>query len=138
MSMLSPEGEMKKIFRYILGVFILCAIVLPIGDTTLDALTLDNIGGNLEDAQNIASDINSITTESLYDSITELIDTQVSSFGISPVKTEIIMDIDKTTSISITKAIIYIKRSDAEYKQKIIAAIKSNLGINAEVYLTEE
>lgn len=138
MSMLSPIGEMKKIFRYILGVFILCAIILPIGDIEIDDFSLDNLSGNIKEAENIASDINSITTENLYDSVTELINTQVESFEISPVKTEIIMDIDKTNCISITKAIIYINRRDAKYKQKIISAIKNNLGISTEVYLTEE
>ena len=138
LNMMTPSGNMNKIFKYILGVFLICAVIIPISQFSLDDFEIDEDIFD-EDIGTYDSDrLYDIKNEYMADSVVALIDRTLQKISVKPLETEIFMDNSDEQSISITKAVITISAEDAKSKQAITELIKNDLGIDAEVYIEED
>ena len=139
LNILAPNGKMKKIFHYVLGLFLFLSFLSPLQEIDISSIYSDILSYDEKKLPNeIGLNISEVTQQYFHDNITALIENELQQINITPVKTEIFMDTSSPESISITKAVIYIKRSDASNKARIASRLIDNLGIQSEIYILEE
>ncbi|MDD5923461.1 MAG: hypothetical protein PUC88_01575 [Clostridia bacterium] len=138
MNIISPDGAMKKVFRYVLSLFLICAIVIPFKDFKWSDIQFSFDQDLPNTSFEISSEIDELTKSKLDESVSQIVQNELESVGVSDATIKIIMDIDSDNCIYITRAEVYIKKSYVNLKQTIKNNIKTNIGIDADIYLTGE
>ena len=136
LNIFSPDGTMKKSFKYALGVFVLCAVIIPVKDINIDLPDiLQNVSyGKLSEDYTFETD--GIAKDEFERRINYMIEERLKSRGISGPNIQTFTDIDSDNCIYIKKTEIYI---DKEYTDKISelkADIENYFGIKADIFVT--
>lgn len=115
---LTPKGNMEKIVQYILGVFMLCAIVVPVAQTVFNFdLSFEKSQQDITQASSMADTAEQQTVSLGKTQIENMIISTLS--GINVVPDKIVIDTDKTDdgSISIILVTVYVGQ---QYKNDIV------------------
>ena len=136
LNMMTPSGNMNKIFKYVLGVFLISSIIIPIsqispGDFSLDT---DFLSSDIENTDFTAD----IKNEYMANTLVSLVESELENIGVKPLKTEILMDNLSDSGISINKVAVTIRENDKYNALKISDTLKKNLGLSADIYIEEE
>ncbi len=136
LNIFSPGGAMKKSFKYALGVFVLCSIIIPVKDVDLDlSSVLENVSyKELSEDYSIATD--GIVKDEFGSRIVSMIQERLKSRGISDSNIQTVTDIDSDNCIYIKKTEIYVDKKYADKISDLKADIENYLGIRAEIFVT--
>lgn len=136
LNIFSPDGAMKKSFKYALGVFVLCAIIIPVKDVDIDlSSVLENVSyKELSEDYSIATD--GIVKDEFGSRIDSMIQERLKSRGISDSNIQTVTDIDSDNCIYIKKTEIYVDKKYADKISDLKADIENYLGIRAEIFVT--
>lgn len=136
---LTPSGKMQKIFKFILGAFMLCSILIPFKNM------LNNIKINTKNNQNITKDNgklkNTVDDQAklmIQKNIKSVIKNFLSKKSIKPEKINIFMDTDKDNRISIKKIEVFLSRGDENKKDTIKQDLEKILELKVEVVVGSE
>lgn len=136
-SLISPSGNLGKIMGFVLGLFMLCALIIPLNKSFQNiALDLSQIDFSSFSDKNSAlfNDKISKQTEELgKESVKRLTENILKKEKISARKIEVITDIDEDNSISIVLVKVYIDRSLKDEKIKIKKLLSEQLSLNIDV-----
>lgn len=131
--LLSPKGSMEKMLRFVLGLFMLCAIILPI---TQGAFTF-HFDFSPQESFEQKSDFEQQTEEQIKElgkeSVSTLTQQCMNKMNVEAKKIEISMDTKQDNSISIVMVTVTIDPKDKDQKIKIRDTLKKELGLEVQV-----
>ena len=132
--MLISDTALEKTVRYVLGAFMLCAVIVPVGGFLREiSFELGDIG---EISDDIPEDIENQRIEYLKSEIKKLILKKIEDENIFPKEVRIDMDIDEDNCISIITADILLEKDDIHKSQKV-RNILNDLGIGCNISVLE-
>lgn len=133
--LLVPKGNMEKMFRFILGAFMVCVVLLPINTLALD---LKN-SFSFKSYDYKESDYCTYVNEKYINSAKNILYSQaqeaISKLGIIPQNIDINMDITDDYSISMILIKVKVSEDYSEKVQNIEEIIYSETGVKCEVYV---
>lgn len=130
---LVPSGSMQRMVKFVIGVFIICVLIVPLKKIT-PIIQLD-----------IAEDTNSTnnsrlkgTVENQYssavkESITNLVITELNSLNIKCKNVNVIMDTNEDKCISINKVVVNLAKGYGSECKKAQNHLEKVLGLKTEV-----
>lgn len=124
--MLISDSKLEKTVRFVLGAFMLCAIILPIGEMISEFSDID-INQTIE--TDTDERFNEQRQEILEKQIVSLVDSTLAEKNIYPQKTEVSMDIDEDLSISMVSVTVVLEKKDVEKANIVTDTIKTELGL---------
>lgn len=132
--LLSPNGKLEKIMRFVLGLFVICAIIIPLGQAVLNInLDLSGIEQFEADDSSFSEKVNEQTENIGKESVIQLTKQVLNKIGVTPKKVEISMDTKEDNSISIVLVTVYVDREYKEDKIKIKNTLEEELGLDVSV-----
>lgn len=130
--MFITDMALEKTVRYVLGAFMLCSVIVPLGSVIGDfRADFGNVG---EFSGEIPQEIAEQRTEYLESEIIKLVENKLREENIFPVDTDVNMDIDESNCISIIMADVILEKKDI-YSAKRAKEILEELGIECSVRL---
>jgi len=127
--LLISDTALEKTVRFVLGVFMLTAIVLPAGEVIRD-LTEEKPLGQLPEMSEIPFEIETQRENYLRLQLSTLIDRTLQEKNIHAAKIEVGIRTDEDDSISDITAEISLHRTDAQKSSEVSRIIKNELGIS--------
>lgn len=128
--MFITDMALEKTVRYVLGAFMLCSVIVPIGSIIKDFSA--DFGNVAEFSGEIPQEISEQRIEYIESEIKGLVERKLGEENIFPVDTGVNMDIDESNSISMIKADIVLEKKDI-YSAKRAKEILGELGIESNV-----
>ena len=132
--MLISDTVLEKTVRYVLGAFMLCAVIVPVGGFIRD-ISFD-FGDFGEISDEIPEDIENERIEYLKSEIKKLIVRNLEDENIFPKEICVNMDIDEDNCISIITADILLENGDVHRVQRV-RNVLDNLGIGCNISVLE-
>lgn len=141
LEILFPQGKMEKIFRVVLGVFLLCALLVPIGST------LKNINFDAKKTENFIKDKDKIKFKSTVDdqvkasaekNLRASIEKILAAKGIKPEKINIFMDTTADNCISIGKIEVFLPKGDESKRDTVKNDLEKILELKIDVVVGSE
>lgn len=133
--LVSVNSSVKKLLRFTLGAFLLCAMLMPIKNFTADFKL-----SNFYQQQEIPSEVfkTSENADKAVSGIAEaslrtMIEEKISDEGAKAQKIEIFFKEDENKSISAAVCTIYIDKQYSDKRLQIKRSIKESLDIEADV-----
>lgn len=132
--MLVSDSKLEKTVRFVLGAFMLCAVIFPIGNIFSG---ISDINFDEQLTTDVEEKFNTQQTEMLKAEIVSLVNSTLAKKDIYSQKTEVNMDIDESSNISIITVTVLLEKKYIESKNNITDIIKSELGLDCVVVFDE-
>ena len=132
--MMTADTKLEKTVRFVLGAFMLCAIIVPVGDMVSE---FSGVNFDSKMSYNISEDFNEQKISMLKNEISQLVQTTLSSEQIYPQKVEVNMDISEDNCISMVSVTIMLDKKDKEKAVKVTNTIKSELGLECNTVVAD-
>lgn len=136
---LFPKGKMEKIFKVVLGVFMLCSLLVPLKKT------LENINFDAKKPENFIKDkgkLKSTTDDQIkitaQNKLKRTVEKILAAKNIKPEKINVIMDTNQESCISIKKIEVFLSRGDENKKDTIKSELEKNLELKIDVVVGSE
>lgn len=131
---LFPKGNMEKIFRVVLGIFMLSALVVPLKS----GLSKINFNAKMpetsvKEKSKLKETINDQTKSMVQKNLKATIKEILKSKSVKPEKINIIMDTSKDNCISIKNVEVFLARGDKLKKDAIKNDLEKRLELKADV-----
>lgn len=130
---LVPDGSMERMAKFIIGAFVVCALIQPITKAVpqMDLRNNKNqqSGANLK----LESTVEEQTKKAVRKSIANLVTAHLNGMKIKCKNVHVIMDTNQNGSISINKVIVTLQKEYAADCQKASASLEKTLGLSMEV-----
>lgn len=136
---LVPNGKMEKVFRLVVGAFMLCAILVPF-NTTLHNIKFDNKKNEsfISDKSKFKNTVENQTKKSIQKNMKTIIENFLGSKSVKAEKINIIMDTKQDNCISIKKIEVFLSRGDESKKDIIKKDLEHKLEIKTDVFIGSE
>lgn len=136
-SLISPSGNLGKMMGFVLGLFMLCALIVPVNKSfqniSFDLSQIDFSDFSDQNSSLLSDKISKQTEELGKESVKQLTEKILKKNKISYKKIEVITDIEEDNSISIVLVKVYIDRSLKNEKIKIKKILSEQLSLNIDV-----
>ena len=131
---LMPNGSMERMAKFVIGAFIICALISPISQVAPHISTiLRTEGRSTQENTMLNSTVNHQFEDAARQSITNLVQSELKQMGIFCKNVQVIMDTDADGSISISKVIVTLDREEASGRAGVSSTLEKTLGIQTEV-----
>lgn len=131
---LAPSGAMERMAKFVIGAFIICAIILPLSKAVPKlSLNLKSSAGGVSSSTQFSSAVNSQIESAARRSISNLITAQLKSMNVRCKNVTVNMDTDANGRISINKVVVAIDKQNAADRQRVSASLEKTLGLKTEV-----
>lgn len=135
---LVPSGSMERMAKFVIGAFIICALILPISKAAPQINAVLKMEGRpAKENLTLNSTVNKQFEEAARQSITGLVQSELTRMGIFCKNVQVIMDTDDNGSISINKVIVTLDGEEASGHAGVSSALEKTLGIKTEVVSDE-
>ena len=129
-----PNGSMERMAKFVIGAFVLCAMILPITKLMPSLkLQLDRNTQAAKPNTQLESTVNRQYSSAVQQSVTNLVAAELSRMGIKCKNVEVVINTNQNGSISITKVIVTLDDKNAADRQKAAEALEKALGLKMEV-----
>ncbi len=136
--LVSPKGNMQKNMNFVLALFMLCCVIVPIiKNISSFEINLKKVL-HYDSYQAKVEEIADIRLDFATQKINKLVDKTLNENGIKAEKIETDMNIDEEQGISINKTTVYINKQDEEKKAKIQGVIHRKLELPCEIVIIQE
>jgi len=134
---LVPNGSMERMVKFVIGAFIICALIVPITKIIPQIeLNLQDTSG-VQESPNLKGTVDQQLHSAAQDSITNLVNTELNNIDIKCKNVNVIMDTNDDGSISINKVVVILAKGYGGEAQKASAQLEKALGIKTEVTADE-
>lgn len=137
LDMITPNGGTEKTVRFVLGLFMVCAVAVPLADISFDWNEISATTEQYEANTSLKEDIQNQGIEIIEQELEQMIINTIEPFEVVPQKTEINMDIDNDNRISIVSVTVVLSGKDAEKAIQIKNTIESELGIVCDTVISK-
>ncbi|MDR3178459.1 MAG: stage III sporulation protein AF [Oscillospiraceae bacterium] len=129
--MTSPNGKMQNVLRFVLGIFLLCAIIVPISDVNFKNTYFKKINLQKTNQQEteLKQEVENQTLNLAKKRLKDLAANTLLQENIEAEEIEIFMDIKEEGSISIKKIRVILEKRSEEKINKAKGVLKKELGI---------
>lgn len=136
---LFPKGKMEKIFKVVLGVFLLCSLLIPLKNV------LKNINFNakkhenfIKDSSKLKSTIDDQAQNAAQKNLKGTIQKILEQKSIKPEKINVIMDTNQESCISIRKIEVFLSRGDENKKDIVKNELEKKLELKIDIVVGSE
>ncbi|MGN0536416.1 MAG: stage III sporulation protein AF [Acutalibacteraceae bacterium] len=136
LEIITPDGSTEKIVRFVLGLFMICAVAVPLVNISLNFEDWAVVAPYKENSQ-LETEIQNQSLRLVNEALEEQIKTVTARFDTVPIKTEIHTDIDGNNRISIVSVTIVLEHDVAEKSLQIKNAVKTELGLDCNTVIAE-
>lgn len=136
LEIITPDGSTEKIVRFVLGLFMICAVAIPLVNISLNFEDWAVVAPYEENSQ-LETEIQNQSLRLVNEALEEQIKTVTARFDTVPIKTEIHTDIDENNRISIVSVTIVLEHDVAEKSLQIKDAVKTELGLDCDTVIAE-
>lgn len=134
---LVPNGSMERMFKFVIGAFVICALIVPLTKIVpLISMNLQEDSGSQQDS-NLKGTVEKQLSSAAQESITNLVNTELNKLDIKCKNVNVIMDTNEDGSISINKVVVILAKGYGGESQKASAHLEKTLGIKMEVTADE-
>jgi hypothetical protein len=129
-----PNGTMERMARFVIGAFVICALIFPISKT-IPKLKLNWQYNSQAESQNsgFQSTVEDQIRSAAQQSIANLVTAQLNSINIKCKNVTVSMDTDENGRISINKVIVVLKKRNAADCKRASASLEKTTGLKMEV-----
>lgn len=132
--MMTADTKLEKTVRFVLGAFMLCAIIIPVGNM---ASEFSGVNFDSKMTYDISESFNEQKISMLKNEISTLVMTTLSKDNIYPQKVETNMDISNDNCISMVSVTVVLDKKDREKAVKVTDTIKSGLGLECSIVFAD-
>lgn len=131
--MISPAGKMEKMVRFVMGAFMICAMLQPIINIT--KLRFDfNINSRKKcEIHGYKKQLEDQTVSIAAENLKSLIINELDIIKIKPRKIQIFMDRNNTSSISISKIIIKLDKKNLDRQEEVKDLLNKKFNLQVEI-----
>lgn len=134
LELLAPSGAMEKMVRFVLGAFMICAVLTPLAGTVAKiSFDFPTGGAAEEELSEFQRQADEQALAIAAGNIKYLAAEALEEEGVIPEKIEIFMDTSDKGSISFIRIIVCLSADDAEKKQDVAALLEEKLGLETEI-----
>ena len=134
---LVPNGSMERMVRFVIGAFVICALIAPIAKIVPEiSMNLQESTGSQENSK-LKGTVEKQLSSAAQESITNLVNTELNNLDIKCKNVNVIMDTNEDGSISINKVVVILAKGYGKDIQKASAHLEKTLGIKMEVTADE-
>lgn len=132
---LMPTGSMEKVTRLVIGAFVICSILLPVGRLTqqFDVQTFAQGSDAAVPNQQYQDTVNQQTMEAAQSSVRTIVIAALSEKGIQCKNVTLSMDTNEDGRISITKVFVSLDQKESGKLQETKKLLEQELGLTTEV-----
>lgn len=136
--LLTPNGRMERMVRFVLGAFLICAVLTPLLGTA-SKLTFDLRLNQVEAADNSAfqKKLDAQVAAAVTGNLKELTQEILQKEGVEAQKIEIFMDTGQDGSILINKMTVQLDKKDENRQVSTRKRLEEELGLPIEVIVNE-
>lgn len=131
-----PDSSTEKVVRFVLGLFMICAVAAPLCGLSLNFEEWA-VAAPYEENSTLVSEIQNQSLCLIDDALTEQVNAVAARFDTIPLDTKIHTDIDDNQCISIVSVTIVLQNDAAEKALQIQNAVKSELGLDCDTVVAE-
>ena len=130
---LVPSGSMQRMVKFVIGVFIICVLIVPLKKITpIIQLDIDEDTNSTNNSR-LKGTVENQYSSAVKESITNLVITELNSLNIKCKNVNVIMDTNEDKRISINKVVVNLAKGyDSECK-KAENHLEKVLGLKTEV-----
>lgn len=132
--MMTVDTKLEKTVRFVLGAFMLCAILIPVGSMVSE---FSGVNFDSKMSYDISDSFNEQKISMLKDEVVTLAMSTLSKEQIYPQKVEVNMDISKDNCISMVSVTVMLDKKDREKAVKVTDIIKSQLGLECNTVVAD-
>ena len=133
-----PNGPMERMAKFVIGAFVICAMILPVSKALPQIrVSLNQSGARTQSNGRLSSEVDRQYKEAARQSITGLVSAELGRMGIKCKNVQVIMDTDGNGSISISKVIVTVGKESVAGRAGAQTALQKALGIQTEVVSDE-
>lgn len=137
-SLFIPQKRTRKIFGFVIGLFIVASIVLCIRNLTLpDEIDIPDIGDSVE-SEFSEGDYQDRVLQQTAENLVSATDELLRSEGIEAEDIRLSLKISDAGRIYVNRVVIYINEADSRRRQEIKNIISRNLSKEPLVYVKKE
>lgn len=132
--MMTADTKLEKTVRFVLGAFMLCAIIIPVGNIVSE---FSGVNFDSKMTYDISESFNEQKISMLKDEIATLAESTLSKEQIYPQKVEVSMDISEDNCISMVSVTVVLDKKDREKAAKVTDTIKTGLGLECSIVFAD-
>lgn len=138
--LMSPSGKMEKMVKFVLGVFMMYALIVPLkGATTKFSLNLKSPQYGLSsNTREFGEKVSEQAKKVAEDNIRRQVEKLLENKGISAKKIAIFMDTKEDNCISIIKIRVYLESRDKNKTSQVGQLIEEKLKIQTDVLIGDD
>lgn len=131
---LAPDGSMERMAKFVIGAFVICALISPLAKLCPQIGTvLRGSGTAPEESTRLQSAVERQTRTAAEESIRNLVTAELGGIRIKCKNVAVRMDTNEDGSISIIKVIVVLDKENAADCSKAAALLEKDLGLKMEV-----
>ena len=132
-NIVAPKGNLEKVYKFAVSLFFLCCVLVPLFNLKGISLRISSQGSTQQQNNNLQSTVQDQKLKLTESSVSELIIDSCGKIGITPFSVVTTAAADKSGAISITGAVVTVKKADMPKENDIISTVKQDLQINVTV-----
>lgn len=125
--LLISDTALEKTLRLVMGAFMLCAVLIPLGET-VSSFSPEGLYPE-QPSSFLPEDMASLKEGYMEDKVAGLIEDTLASRDVTPMKITVLMDKDENNSITGLSAEVSLSKADAKKAPDITKILKDELGI---------
>ena len=130
---LVPSGSMQRMVKFVIGVFIICVLIVPLKKITpIIQLDIDEDTNSINNSQ-LKNTVDNQYSLAVKESITNLVMTELNSINIKCKNVNVIMDTNEDKRISINKVVVNLAKGYGSECKKAQNHLEKVLGLKTEV-----
>ncbi|MCY1714226.1 stage III sporulation protein AF [Caproiciproducens galactitolivorans] len=134
---LVPGGSMERMVRFVVGAFMICAIIVPLAKIAPQIGTKFQTDAPSRANSQLEGTVDKQISEAAQASIKNLVITELNNIGVKCKNVRVFMDTNEDGSISINKVVVTLAKGYSSDCEKASAHLKKVLGLKMEVIADE-
>lgn len=139
LELISPSGTMEKMVRFVLGAFMICALIVPVAENAGKiSFEFQSETPREEALSEFKEQTENQALALAAENITFLAGQVLENNRITPQKIEVIMDTSDKGNISFIRLYVRLSAEDEERKQEVKELLEKELGLETEIQIGQE
>jgi stage III sporulation protein AF len=132
-NIIAPKGRLEKVYKFAVSLFFLCCVLVPAFSLKGISLNLNLSSITQQQSNALQETVEEQKLSETESSVSALISETCEKNGVTPIGVSTTAVADKSGAISISGAVVTVKKTDMSKSNDIISAVKDGLGIDITV-----
>jgi stage III sporulation protein AF len=130
---LVPSGSMERMVKFIIGAFVICAIIQPLSRVVPEINTSIRDDSKAVYNNHLKDTVDNQISAAAQESVRNLVTAELNKINIKCKNVDTIMDTNEDNSISINKVVVILAKGYGGDCQKALEHLEKTLGLKTEV-----